>query len=388
MPNPREVYDDPASYQEFLTISSDDKFENQHFERKEAGRTNNVCTTSQLKDVRNGIRKTISAFANSNVEGGLLVLGIASDGTISGIDHLSEEQKNSLTDLNSLLHNQAAEVKFHGCRDNSGNEKTICLIFVPCSRAGICETREQNPRAWIRSGSQSTFATQEIRDQIRTNKGLLDFENNPCCEFNRDDVDEDILREFRRVFRPETTANFDDNRILYEAGAIIRRDEKLWFTYAGLLFFGANPQKALPGSYIRLLRFEVPSSKFRERGLPTFEQNFKGSLTKQIRDARTFFRKSAFFKFYQKRKSGGGFVEESEFPPTAIDEAIVNSVAHRDYRTGIPIECEAYQDAFIVKNPGRILQRNKDLPGKFSLSDTTLDSTPRNSKLLEWLKIM
>jgi predicted HTH transcriptional regulator len=34
-----------------------------------------------------------------------------------------------------------------------------------------------------------------------------------------------------------------------------------------------------------------------------------------------------------------------------IDEAILNAVAHRDYRTGILIECELYTDAFIVKNP-------------------------------------
>ncbi len=388
MPKPREVYDDPSSCLEFLTRSSDDEFEDQRFERKEVGRENIGAIQSQLKSVRDGITKTISAFANSNVEGGLLVLGIASDGSISGIDHLSENQKNSLTDLNSLLHHQAAEVKLHGCRDNSRNEKNICLIFVPYSRAGICETREQNPRAWIRSGAQNTFATQEIRDQIRTNKGLLDFENDPCCEFHPDDIDEGILREFRSGFYPESTAGFEDKALLYKAGALIRRDGKLWFNHAGLLFFGANPQRILSASYIRLLRFDVPYSKFQDRGLSTFDQKFTGPLTKQIRDVRTFFRESAFFKRYQKRKSGGGFIEESEYPLIAIDEAIVNSVAHRDYRTSLPIECEAYQDAFIVKNPGRILQRDRDLPDEFSLSDIVLDSKPRNAKLLEWLKTM
>ena len=66
----------------------------------------------------------------------------------------------------------------------------------------------------------------------------------------------------------------------------------------------------------------------------------------------------------------------------------MNAVAHRDYRTGLPIECELYSDAFIVKNPGRMLQRDRDLPEEFSLSDTALDSMPRNAKLLEWLKLM
>ena len=81
-------------------------------------------------------------------------------------------------------------------------------------------------------------------------------------------------------------------------------------------------------------------------------------------------------------------MEEPEFPPTVIDEAIVNAVTHRDYRTGIPIECESYSDSFLVKNPGRILQRDTDLPNEFSLSDTVLNSMPRNSKLIDWLKMM
>jgi len=44
-----------------------------------------------------------------------------------------------------------------------------------------------------------------MRDQIRANKRLLDFENTPCCEFNPDDIDKEILNEFRNVFHPQTT---------------------------------------------------------------------------------------------------------------------------------------------------------------------------------------
>ena len=206
--------------------------------------------------------------------------------------------------------------------------------------------------------------------------------------YDRADVSDDILAEFRRVFSPEATGEFPDERLLYEAGALIRRDEEYWFTHAGLLFFGSNPQRVLPASYIRLLRFGVTSGDHAMRGLPTFDQKFTGPVTKQIREARTFFKESAFFKRYQKRRETGGFIEEPEFPPTVIDEAIVNAVAHRDYRTAIPVECEAYTNAFVVKNPGRMSQRNADLPSRFSLADVVLDSMPRNPKLLEWLKLM
>ena len=386
IPSPKEVFEDPSSHWDFLVQASDDDFEGQHFDRKEAGREN--IDGKGLRAVRNQIVETISAFANSNVEGGLLVLGIASDGTVPGIDHLSERQRNSLTDFAALLRNHAAEAKVCERKDASDSARSICLVFVPYTRNGICETPERTPKAWTRNGSQNIRMTQEVRDQVRVRKNLLDFENTPCCPFYAEDLAEDVLAEFRKVFAPEASGKFSDERLLHEAGAIVRKDGEYWLTNAGLLFFASNPQRVMAWSYIRLLRFEVPSARFRKRGLPTFDQKFAGPLTKQIREARTFFGKSAFFKRYQKRKAGGGFIDEPEFPQAVIDEAVVNAVAHRDYRTGLPIECEAYTDAFIVKNPGRMLQRARDLPDEFSLSDTVLDSMPRNMKLLEWLKIM
>jgi len=389
MISPKQVFDNPSEFHEFFSVTSDDQFEGQHFERKEIIFESVPTKQSErLKSVRTGITKTISAFANTNVEGGLLILGISSDGTITGIDRLSEEQKNSLTLFSTFLHHQTAQAKEYKLKDPFGEERTICIIYVPHSKAGICETPSNNPEAWSRMGPQNISMSSEMRDRIKTEKGLLDFENTPCCEFSPDDVDDEILTEFRKVFHPQSTDKFDTARLLYEAGAIVKRDGKYWFTHAGLLFFGSNPQMILATSYIRVLRFEVSCNQFNHRGLPTLDRKFAGPLIKQIQDARIFFRESAFFKRYQRRKDTGGFIEEPEFPPTVIDEAIVNSVAHRDYRTGLPIECEAYQDAFIVKNPGRILQRDKDVPDEFSLSDTTLDSRPRNSKLIEWLRIM
>ncbi len=387
-PKPRDVFENPSAYIEFITVDSDDSFEGQHFDRKQVGQGHTALTKNNLDKFRDKLKETISAFANANVEGGLLVLGVASNGTVLGIDHLSETQKNSLTQFDTLLNSQAAQASEFNCSDSNGNEKTILLIFVPHAQMAICETPGQNPEAWIRTGPQNSFLTHDRRDDLKHRKGLSDFENTLCCEFDSEDIDFEVLREFRRSHLPMFPQEFDDQRLLKEVGAIMWRDGKPWFTSAGLLFFGLYPQRFFAASYIRLLRFEVSSNDYQGRGLPTFEREFKGSLTKQIRTARLFFRESAFFKRYQKRKDHGGFIEEPEFPSTAVDEAIVNSVAHRDYRTGIPIECEAYLDAFIVKNPGIIIQRNQDLPSRFSLADTVLDSTPQNPKLVEWLKTM
>ena len=370
LPNPRDVFDDPASHWAFLTTPKDDDFEGKHFDRKQAGQiqSGGGIDKRDLDNVRKLVTKTVSAFANSNREGGLLVLGVNSSGVIEGIDHLSETEKNGITNIGSLLACQRAEVSFHSCTDQTGNSNNICLIFSGWSTTGICETFASPPEAWIRSGPQSVpVNSEEMRENLRVQKGLVDFENDPVCEFDVDDVDRDILAEFRKVFHPEHTESFDDTRLLKEAGAIVKRNGDWWFTAPGVLFFASNPQRVYSHAHIRLLRFGVNASDYRNRGKHTFEKEFKGPLATQIRATRTFFQESGFFKRFDVRKPEGGFTEEPELPPVVVDEAIVNAVAHRNYRRNSPIECEAYLDAFIVKNAGRIVQRDSDPPDKFQL---------------------
>ena len=223
-PSPQKVFDDPRNHWGFLTQNSDDDFEGQHFERKEAGQTDvdTARLSRQLQNVRSEVRATISAFANSNVEGGLLVLGITSNGTVNGIDHLSEQQRNSLTDFPTLLHHQAAEAKFYQDDDAHRSQNTICLIYVPYIDNGICETPERTPKAWARSGCQNIQLTPERREQIRNDKGLVHYELTPCCQYEADDVAKDVLKEFKRVFWPNTTTESIQERVLYEAGAIVQ----------------------------------------------------------------------------------------------------------------------------------------------------------------------
>ena len=391
MPSPKEVFDNHQQHWKFMTAISDAEFEGQHFDRKEVppAESDGHVNKKKLRDFKNEkVVKCISAFANANKDGGLLVVGVSKTGEIKGIDHLSENEINSLTAFNKLLRNQAVIVNFVEHPDNTDVKKKILLIYVPYTQHAICETLDTHPKAWLRSGAQNLPMNEQQREQLKRDKKITDFENAYCCPFHIDDVDKEVLQEFRKVYLENASYDLSDEEMLYRAGAIDRDGDGYAFNNAGFLFFARYPQRNLSWAYIRLMRFEADSDEIESRGLPTFDRKFDGPIAQQIRKIRSFLRESGFFKTYQKRNPDGGFTDDPEFPRIAVDESIVNAVAHRDYGAQFPIECMHYKDAFVVGNSGRILQSDQNLPNQFSLDDTILTSMPRNPKLIEWLKMM
>jgi predicted HTH transcriptional regulator len=390
MAKPFEVFDNPDAYWNLLTASQDVELEDQHFDRKEAGHADGSgnVSSSQISAVIASAKATISGFANENRDGGLVVVGISKTGEVKGLAHLSDEQRNALTRPGDWLVNQNARVKLHEGKDSSGKPVKICLIYVPYTSNAICETIGASPEAWRRQGAQNVSLTAEQKDQLRRDKKIISFEEEYCCPFDTRDLDQPVLAEFRKVYHSDARYSYSDEELLFQAGALIRDGKSYSFNNAGFLFFAANPQRLLSWAFVRLIRFESLSSKSAESSLVTLDKPFTGSTPQQIRNIRVYFQESGFFKKYQKRNRAGGFTEEPEFPLVAVDEAIVNAVAHRDYAVKLPVECRKFGDAFVVSNPGRVLQREQEVPKDFSLADVTLDHVPRNPKLLNWLKLM
>lgn len=103
MPTPKEVFDNPLQHLEFLQAAN---FEGQYFERKEV----RIDTSNQINTLKDKIKQCISAFANSNRAGGLLILGIADDGTIKGTQHVNEQTLNGILQVARDLSNHATQL--------------------------------------------------------------------------------------------------------------------------------------------------------------------------------------------------------------------------------------------------------------------------------------
>lgn len=391
MPAPLNLYDNPTDYWHLITTAKDVDFEDQHFDRKEAARpeSDGHLASSKLTDLIQHAKETISAFANANLQGGVLVLGVSSKGEVKGLSHLNDSQRNNLANPASWLVNHNARAKFIDCEDEAQKATKVCLIFVPYTANAICHTPDKDQRAWLRQGAQNSQLTAEQIDQLRRDKHITSFERERCCEFNKSDLDAALLAEFRKVYHNLTAYDYSDEDLLYQAGAIMREGGKPYFTNAGFLFFAANPQRLFDWAYVRLLRYEAILAKSSEVGLVSLDQRFTGPLPTQIRKIRAYFQESGFFKKYQIRNSSGsGFTDQPEFPLTAIDEVVVNAVVHREYAVHLPVECKKFEDAFVVENAGRLLQRDREVPKDFSLSDVALEHLPRNPKILDWFKLL
>ena len=165
---PQEVYDDPDGHWDFLTTPADRDFEGQLFDRKEGcrPRPDGSVPGSDIRNLRDQIVECVSGFANANRDGGLLVVGIAYDGSVRGLKHLNENQINRIMKLDDVLVSHGCHSKLHKVDAEDGEQHEIALFLVPYAERAICETVGTTPRAWVRSGPQNLPLSRLHREQI------------------------------------------------------------------------------------------------------------------------------------------------------------------------------------------------------------------------------
>jgi ATP-dependent DNA helicase RecG len=111
-------------------------------------------------------------------------------------------------------------------------------------------------------------------------------------------------------------------------------------TAAGILLFGKNPEDFFVQSKVML---EAHS------GSEVETQTITGPLTLMPLQIEGFFRKN--LKTFT-RIEGFKRVETLEVPLEALREAIMNALAHRDYRGGARVMVKIFDDKIVIRSPG------------------------------------
>lgn len=149
----------------------------------------------------------------------------------------------------------------------------------------------------------------------------------------------DIFRE-RAVkssrMSPENV-NIDNEQLLDSLnlldGGIMKR--------AGVLLFHHNPEKWVPGCYIKIGYFASETEI-------VYQDEIHGSLLNQAETTVDLL----YMKYLKGIISYEGVsrIETYPYPREAVREAVLNAIAHKNYATFIPIQIKVFSDRLVISN--------------------------------------
>jgi len=259
------------------------------------------------------VAKDICAFANSS--GGQVLVGVDDNNQPKGIK-ITNRLKSQIQDLAGNC-DPAIKVNLK----ESGN---ILIVEVP---AGADKPYSCSSGFYLRQGSNSQKMNRGEILALAVDEGSIRFDEQICQDFIFfKDFDQDKFEHYAQEAQIPNILNVKDVLINLNAAKII--NNKLKFNNAGVLFFAKNPQRFFVDAITDCILF-------------------KGNDRVEILDRKIF---------------RTGLLEQ-------LQEAIVNSLMHRDYFfKGAHNTVYIYDDFLEISNPGGLPKGlNKNDFGKKSV---------------------
>lgn len=313
------------------------------------------------------IAEHLIAFANS--EGGTLILGMSPEGMMNGAvepDDASEGLEAALR-----LCNPPVRTDWRHEEVNGGG----VIVFLRIDRSDTIHTDEDG-RVLVRRGVHNAAVEGNEVDRLTANRPSDNFEVQIVPGAHRDDLDDDVIDDYleRRQKRNPRSTILPKDKLLQQIGALSMDRIP---TVSGMMLFGKEPQLFLPQARAIFVKF----ADVQPRGPGgTFgygrREEFTGPLPQIIDRAWR-----VIWEEMDKRSVVQGLHrnEETEYPQSAVREALVNAVAHRDYRlTGRSIEIRMYTDRLEITSPG-------GLPAHITLDNIVEEHYSRNPRIVNGL---
>ncbi len=209
-------------------------------------------------------------------------------------------------------------------------------------------------------------------------KGIISdiqFDESVCREAALDDVDAGKVNRFLQMAKAERNYPLGENASVKEALTHLNLLREGKPTNPAILLFGKDPQKFHVQAEIKCLQLAGTEVA---KPFPSYHI-YKGNVFDQSDKALGFV--LDILKFSVVQQPGTVAVKRQfEIPEFAIQEAIVNAIAHRDYHSNAGVQVMVFVDRIEIWNPGR-------LPAGLSIDSLKAphQSVPRNPRLCEAL---
>ena len=340
--------------------------ENQNFERK--------STLIQQRD----LALEFSAFANSSVEGGLVVVGIENDKNITGINFAGQEKINKLMQAQRTFCPMArVSYKEFFVINNKGEDDKLLLFYVEFSFDKVVKINSGD--ACERIGDQTCKMSPEKIRQMEYNKKEAIFEKELISTLKIEQLNKDLTEEFIKkwVERDGLINKPSAEDLILMKGFGQKEQDFIKINYAGALLFHDHPDQFIPGAKIRFLKYDGINIETGTRSNIIKDKYFEGPINKQIEQLaemiRTQTRELSFLG------DDGKFKTILEYPEFAWYEAVVNAIVHRAYSLkNANIFVRMFDNRIEVESPG-------NLPGIVTVENIYKENFPRNPTLMQGL---
>lgn len=239
-------------------------------------------------------------------------------------------------------------------------------------------------RYYIRSGSSSIIAKGEVLDELRdmTNRVPFDERQNPRISMS--DISMVLLRDYLATIGSKLEASLFTQPladILEQMELMTGPTENRTIKNVAAMMFCEHPEKFFPYTQIDVVTF--PEGKVKNPHNFT-EKTFKGSVPQIIKQTMDYLETNVLFETVQKVSGQQEANRFWNYPYDALEEAVVNSMYHRDYLQHEPVEITVEPDGITILNcPGP----DRSIPmSAIEKGDSLKSRRYRNRRLGDFLK--
>lgn len=305
------------------------------------------------------LAKEIVAFAN--LQGGVVLLGVEDDGSVSGItrDNLEEWMMSICRDLI-----RPELIPFFEVVADVDVGRSVAVVQIEPGWTVHHVWRNNRRTYYIRVGSTSREASPEELERLFQRRGGFRTELRPVAGATLDTLDLRRLEQYFRTIREQEVPEAGDtegwHRLLVNTEFLDGEHDPPVGTLAGVLLFGRNVNRFLPQAGIDAVAF--PAS---DREYATIDrESIRGPLTPLLAGeglVETGLVEQAIAFVNRNTRTEAELVDGARrqqtraYPEEAVREAIVNALVHRDYLlSGTAVELALFDDRLEVISPGRL----------------------------------
>lgn len=311
-------------------------------------------TTEFKRSGTSNLGREICAFANAT--GGIILIGVTDSGEIVGVD----DHNRLKSEIQAIARSADPPISL----DVDSVGQVLCVTIPrqngkPYSFGG---------KFFMREGASSQQMSREEIREFFFKEGLVHFDETPCGRFSlKKDLTEDVWERFRK--RAKIPASMDALPALENLHLV--RDGQM--THAGAWLLAKDIRKFTVSADVACALF-MGTDKERILDRRGFDSDVYSMIDEVIAYILSKINVEYIIKHVKRE-------ERPELPEEALREAVVNAIAHRDYRSTANVQVYIFKDRVEIVSPG-------GLPAGMTKADLGVKSIPRNPLLFGMLHRM